>query len=151
MSSMKKNKGFNYIILGVLFVLIILILLIIAIIPNGSDSVWGNRLDEVSKYPISDDTINKIKDSLESSSSISKTSISITGTIINVFITFNDDINKDKAKTYPVRILESLNENELKSYDVQVYLLKENEDDSFPIIGYKHKTSNEFSYSHVGE
>ena len=77
-----------------------------------------------------------------------KVTIRDSGRILNVTITVADNITRDVAKGYAVKSLEALTDDEARYYDVQFYLVKNNEEaKEFPIIGYKIPTADHITWT----
>ena len=75
--------------------------------------------------------------------------VQIEGRLINFMITVNDDTSISSSKELSKIVKDNFTESELKFYDIQVYVLDSgaNETSTYPIIGYKHKTTEDFVWS----
>lgn len=116
---------------------------------GGSGEVYGNRLDGIDKVPVSEGYLNDIENALKEDEHVSKASSHIEGRLINFMVTVTDDTKIDSAKKLSKIIKDNFTESELAFYDIQVYILDSgaNETSSYPIIGYKHKTTEDFVWS----
>lgn len=143
MKFIKRNK--NIIIsLVVFFVLILLCLQIKNILfPNDGLAVYGNRLD--GKVELNEKLDTNIKKLLPEGAT--KVTVRDSGRIINITITVADDITRDVAKSYAVKALEALTDEEKNYYDVQFFLVKNTEATEFPIIGYKIPTAENITWT----
>ena len=89
-----------------------------------------------------------MKASLKENEGVTEVSTRLQGKIVNVIITVSDDVTKENAKKIANGILEHLDEDQLKFYDIQVFLKKENEElNDFPIIGYKQNNEEGFTWT----
>jgi len=106
---------------------------------------YGDRLDnlvEVEKSTLTD-MANKVKEN-ESVKDVTSTA---SGRIINIIITVNDEVGLSAAKKIGESVKEFLTEENIANYDIQVFLKKESEaENDFPIIGYKAKERDNFSW-----
>lgn len=116
---------------------------------GGSGEVYGNRLEGIEKVPVSEGYLNDIENALKENASVTKVSSHIEGRLINFMITVNDDTSISSSKELSKIVKDNFTESELKFYDIQVYVLDSgaNETSTYPIIGYKHKTTEDFVWS----
>ena len=147
MKYIKKNKLTVFII--VIFVLIVILgaYLYSLFFGSGKES-YGNRLDGIEEVEITEDQYDDMKTSLKENEGVTEVSTRLQGKIVNVTITVSDDVTKDNAKKIANGILEFLDEEQLKFYDIQVFVKKENEElNDFPIIGYKQNNEEGFTWT----
>ena len=116
---------------------------------GGSGEVYGNRLEGIEKVPVSEGYLNDIEYALKENASVTKVISHIEGRLINFMITVNDDTSISSSKELSKIVKDNFTESELKFYDIQVYVLDSgaNETSTYPIIGYKHKTTEDFVWS----
>lgn len=116
---------------------------------GGSGEVYGNRLEGIEKVPVSEGYLNDIEKTLKENEKVTKVSSHIEGRLINFMITVNDDTSISSSKELAKIVKDNFTESELKFYDIQVYVLDSgaNETSTYPIIGYKHKTTEDFVWS----
>lgn len=147
MDFIKRNKS------TIIAIIIFLILIVLAVqiknifFPSEGKALYGNRLDGIENVKITDNKKSSTKDTLTEDGMVSKASVRLSGKIIEVSITVNDDVSVKSAKSLSNKVLESLSDKEKEYYDIQVFITKENETSDFPIIGYKHHSKNEFSWT----
>ena len=133
MKFIKRNKSI-ILSLIVFFVLILLCIQVKNILfPNDGLAVYGDRLD--GKVAITKNLDKKILDILPEG--VSKISVRDSGRILNIRVTVDESITKEVAKTYATQALGALSDAELSYYDIQFFLVKDDEAEGFPIIGYK--------------
>lgn len=140
---MKIIKKYKWLLM-VLVVLLIIVLTIIYFVFYNTKSNYGNRLEGINKVLIKEDLKNDLKSTLLSLSEVDKVNIDVKGKIINIIIIVNDDVNIDKAYQIADSTLIKFSDEILAFYDLQFFVNQKAEsiDHSFPIIGYKNKTSN---------
>ena len=146
MNFIKRNKF--TIIAIVIFLLFVALLIVVKnfFFPNSADALYGNRLDGIEEVEISDSTIDEVKEKL-SEESVSSTTARISGRTVEIIITANDDVSLETAKTYVDKAIEPFSEEEKGYYDFQVFVKKNTEANDFPIIGYRHRTSDKFTWT----
>ena len=145
MDFLKKNK-FTIIAVIVFLILVLLIAQVTNFLSPGEEkAIYGNRLEN--KVKISESTKKAIKQNLESDGIVTKSSVRISGRIIDIMATVNSETDKNAAKNLTNKITEKLTKNELKYYDIQLFVKKDTTSDDFPIIGYKHHNKDGFSWT----
>ncbi len=144
MEFIKKNK----ILVSLLVIAIVFFAAIMIIIFSNlsiGNNEYGNRLDNIEKYPISDETINEIKTDISSYEKVTSVSYNLEGKLANFILTVDDSLEEETAKNYANKILENLSDDVKSYYDIQVLVDSDNkESEVYPIIGYKHKTTDMF-------
>lgn len=148
MKYIKKNKLTVFII--AIFVLIVLVgaYLYNLLFSSGRREAYGNRLDGIENVEITKDQYDKVKDKLKENESVIKVSTDLKGKIVNIIMTVKDDVTKDNAKKIASTALSEFDEEQLKFYDIQIFVKKDNEElNDFPIIGYKQNGKEGLSWS----
>ncbi len=144
MEFIKKNK----ILVSLLVIAIVFFAAIMIIIFSNlsiGNNEYGNRLDNIEKYPISDEAINEIKTDISSYEKVTSVSYNLEGKLANFILTVDDSLEEETAKNYANKILENLSDDVKSYYDIQVLVDSDNEESEvYPIIGYKHKTTDMF-------
>lgn len=144
MEFIKKNK----ILVSLLVIAIVFFAAIMIIIFSNlsiGNNEYGNRLDDIEKYPISDEAINEIKTDISSYEKVTSVSYNLEGKLANFILTVDDSLEEETAKNYANKILENLSDDVKSYYDIQVLVDSDNEESEvYPIIGYKHKTTDMF-------
>ena len=134
---------------GLFFGILLVFFIIFFVVPAFGDNNYGPRLDDEDKYKISSSTINDIKDTVGSKDGVTKVTYHKEGRILNFTIKLEDSVKLDTAKTYAKEVTDKISKKNLKYYDVQVFLDSKGED--FPIIGYRAKGNDDFSWGNAGE
>lgn len=144
MEFIKKNK----ILVSLLVIAIVFFAAIMIIIFSNlsiGNNEYGNRLDNIEKYPISDEVINEIKTDISSYEKVTSVSYNLEGKLANFILTVDDSLEEETAKNYANKILDNLSDDVKNYYDIQVLVDSDNEESEvYPIIGYKHKTTDMF-------
>lgn len=146
MEVVKNNKSI-FIILGIIFIFLIVVLIgVKAFFPSGN--AYGDRLKGIDKVSFSDKEIQKLEKEISSRDKIKKVSIDIKGRLINIILTVEKDADLGDMKDHCKDKLELFDEDELKYYDIQFYIINvSDKEEHFPAIGYKHKTSESIEWS----
>lgn len=148
MKYIKKNKLTVFII--VIFVLIVIVgaYLYNLLFSSGSREAYGNRLDGIENVEIKDKQYDSIEKKLKENEGVTKVTASLQGKIVNIIITVKDEVTKDTAKNIATLSLEEFDEEQLKFYDIQIFVKKDNETlNDFPIIGYKQNGKTGLTWS----
>lgn len=146
------NKHKKGCIIGfIVFIAIILIFFtIFFIIPAFGNNTYGDRLDGIEEHQISNSTVKEIEESLQNEDGVINVAYREEGRILNFTIMVENDLNLDTAKGYTKLITDSISKKNQKYYDIQVFFNTKEDSDVYPIAGYKHKTSDEFSWGNAG-
>lgn len=118
---------------------------------GGNGDKYGTRLDGIKDVPLSDSYLNEISSEVKDEKIVSKATIDVEGRLVNVIITVNDNTPIDDAKKLSGIVKDNFTEDELAFYDVQIFIVDsgKNKESAYPIIGYKHKTSDVFVWSNT--
>ena len=148
MKYIKKNKLTVFII--AIFVIVVIVggYLYNILFASGRSGIYGNRLDGIDEVEISDKQYKSIKSKLEENENVTKVTTDLKGKIVNIIITVKDEVTKDVAKTIAADSLTEFDEDQLKFYDIQIFVKKDNEElNDFPIIGYKQNGKEGLTWS----
>ncbi len=148
MKFIKKHKVL-FICLGVLIILFVIAFIGIKniIYPDDSKSKYGDRLDGIENVKISDDAISKIKEEIGKNEGFSDVKYELTGKTVKIFVTVDDTVDITKSKSSSEAILSNLTDEQKAYYDIQYYVTCSGENELYPIIGSKHKTSEAFVWT----
>lgn len=151
MKFIKKHKKGVIITAIVLVIVILLFALIQILLPNSTKNSCGNRVSDIKNHPISDETINKLKETLTSSSRVNSVSYSTVCRTMSFVVTVESGVERDSAKTLVEKITDNLDESITSYYDIEVYFKSlDSENKSYPFMAYKNKNSETFSYTNAG-
>ena len=132
---------------GIAFLVIFFLIIIwLFIVPVFSNNKYGDRLDGIDKHKISSDTVNDIESSLKGNDKVKDVTYNNEGRILNFVITVSNDMSADDAKKLGDTILDKISDDDKECYDIQILIDTEEDNDNYPIAGYKHKTEDNFTY-----
>lgn len=143
----KEHKAVVIAVVLMLMIVVCAFLVKIAFFTNSKNAVYGNRLDKIESVKVVKGQMKKIEDKVTSDEIASDASVSTQGRIINVLITVNDDASLDAAKGLSKKVLEELDDDQKKYFDIQIFIKKDKETNDFPIIGYKHCDKEDFAWT----
>ena len=117
-----KNKVL--IVLGLILIICLIAILIVTFsyFFGGSESVYGDRLDEIENYPIEDSFVSEYIANLESDEMINSVSFDSKGRIIYIIIDFVGDTSLVEAQSKAAASLQQINENILSYHDIMFTL-----------------------------
>ena len=144
----KKKKDIVIILIGLGLIVLIILLFVLLNNDLGSDSsaIYGDRLDGISSVKISNSDKEEITKNIEESDKTESVEVSVQGKILNVNIIIKKDTSRDDAKALANLVTDKLSDDEKKFYDIQIFIDKE-DDEAFPIIGYRHHGKTDFSWT----
>lgn len=145
----RKSKSQNNIVLWVLLSVLLVCFISIAFLfykyfyAGTSSTKYGDRLEEIEKYPLSDTLEEDIKSLYTETTSINKVTVKTQGRIIYITLDFKESIKVTEAQDLAIKSLEKIGEENLSYYDVQFLLSYsgEEENENFPVFGSKSATS----------
>lgn len=107
---------------------------------NGKDK-YGNRLDGIENYQITDERQSSIKDKLVENTKVKTSSITITGRIIYIDISFETNVELVEAETIASELLNDFSDEEKSYYDFNITLKQDatSTSDGFLISGAHNK------------
>ena len=146
----KEHKK-QCIISGIIFlVLFFAIIIWLFIVPVFSNNKYGDRLKDIENHEISSSSIDKIENTLKENQQVKDVTYHNEGRILNFIITVSNEMTSDDAKKLCDTISENLSDDDKSYYDIQVLIDTEEENENYPIAGYKHKTEDKFEYGRDG-
>ena len=146
MNIIKKNKK------ATIIVIIFLILMIIAgnvmnVFFTKGTAVYGDRLDGIEEVKLTEAKQKVITTSLKEKTEVITATSRLSGRILEIIISVTPETTLEQAKAVTSVILENLEEKEIEFYDIQLFVEKTEESTQFPIIGYKNRESETFSWT----
>ncbi len=128
-------------------VVIVFIVLLAAFKDSGdTEALYGNRLDDVKEYPVKTSTLKKIESEIKKTDKVETVTSRVQGRIVVVDIIIKKETSRDDAKLLADIVANDLSEKQKELYDVQIFIDKD-DDATFPIIGYRHKKKDAFSWT----
>ncbi len=110
---------------------------------GAGNNKYGDRLDDIDKYPLSKTLEDDIKSVFSENSEVSKTTVNVEGKVIYINIDFGTSLKVSQAQDIAVKALDKIGEDNLKYYDVQFILTYSGteENENFPVFGSKSSSS----------
>lgn len=144
LSFIKKHKKRLIIIFVILFVLLIIFWsfnkFINYLSPSSKQSVYGDRCDNVKKYPVKDDTKKAIKDLMAGYENVTLSKIDVKCKLIDITINFDADKDDEFVAGLGSELLNAIPENIKNNYDIELFITSSNKEDAtYPRIGTHHK------------
>lgn len=141
MKKLKKIWQENSV-LFVLFSILIICLVAIFIVfvtyfVGGSKSKYGDRLDNIEKYPFNEKEIKELTTKIKENESIKDIEVRTSGKIIYLHFAFDSKVTLEEAKGIAIESLEYFDEKTLSFYDLQYYIKADSTDktDGFLLMG----------------
>lgn len=143
---MKKIKQFykEHRVFTILMAIVIVCVILIATvliqcfyIGNGTDK-YGNRLDGIEKYEISEARQSDFENNIANNDKVMKADLILQGRIVYVTLQFEQSVSLEEAKSIALKSLDEFSEEEQKYYDF-MFTLKQDVvgSDGFVISGAK--------------
>lgn len=151
---MKKNKIVEYVkknskvvtIVGICILVVIALLLVKDLFMfDEFTAIYGTRLNGINKYKISANQKSNAEEKIKKD--VKKVKVRVSGRIVNVLVTTNNDTSLDDAKNISARVLEEFRDDQKKYYDFQFFIENDENKDQYPIMGYKHHAKNDISWT----
>lgn len=132
-----KNKVL--IVLGIILIICFIAIIIVTVsyFFGGSESVYGDRLEDIENYPIEDSFIDEYIANLEADEMINSVSFDVRGRIIYIDIDFVGDTSLVEAQSKAAASIEQFSEETLIYYDINFTLTSASTENSegFTIMG----------------
>lgn len=144
MKKLLKNKK-KVILIVVLIIFAVLLILFVKSFFASQDRVYGNRLEGASKVNLSKSTMEEMANVFKDVPGVTKTSYRENGKIIHLLVDVSANTDFNKLKEVSSKVRESLNKSQKTFYDVEVFFFGDG--DIYPVIGYLHKSEEEFVWS----
>lgn len=147
MSKRRKNQDIKVII--ALLVILLVCALVIGFgfwkffYSGAGSSKYGDRLEEIEKYPLDDNLETKIKSVYTGNDNVGKVDVTVEGRVIYINIDFVKSIKVSSAQSLAIKSLNEIGEKNLGYYDVQYILTYSGteENNNFPVFGAKSSSS----------
>lgn len=108
-----------------------------------SSTKYGERLDGIENYPLSETLEKDIQDLYKDNTEIDKVTVTNEGKIVYITINFKQSIKVSTAQDLAIKSLEKIGEKNLTYYDIQYILTYSGteENTNFPVFGSKSASS----------
>lgn len=149
----KEHRIFSILMAVVIVCLILLGTLLVQCFYTGNKDKYEDRLEDISKYEIKDERLDKIEKKISEIKDVKKVNIYITGRIIYTEITFVGETDKLAAENAAILSLDEFSTEEKTYYDFHFQLEKEETKTSegFLIQGCRNSNGNGFSWNNDRE
>lgn len=138
----------NYKLIIVALIIIVIFILGLFIYKNIFKENSSNRLENIEKYKLTKKEINSVNDKINELKNIDSIDVYTNNKIIKIFVELKEDVDFEDVEEVSNELLESFKEDNLKFYDVEIFIDSQNDDSKvYPKIGYKHKTNSEFTWN----
>ena len=144
-----KRKKYTIILLLIFVLLVFLGVKVKEILmPDEGKASYGDRLEEIENYPISDEVYNKIMEEYGKNENVKQINHHLQGRIVKFFITVDDKVSVKDARSLGDKIITYFDEAILGYYSIQIYVQKADKTlNNFPIIGMKDPLSTSVSWT----
>ena len=136
MKFIKNNK----LLIALLVIAIAFLAAIVIIIFNNIS--LGTKSECKNEYSVSDELITPIKEEIGNFDKVESLTYDVKCKLVNFIIKVDQSLSIEDARNYAGRIIERLNDETKKNYDIQVLIDSAVESEIYPIAGYKHKSSD---------
>lgn len=115
---------------------------------NNDKAAYGNRLDGIENYQLTDSEIEKVKNNMKADEDVIEVEYRQEGRIINIRLKVKDTLTDDNARKMCSEFMKNFTEKQLSFFSVQFYVYKDDATKKdFPIIGYKHYGNKNISWT----
>lgn len=140
-----RNNKVLLVLLGILAVcfIVIAILFYKYFYAGAGGTKYGNRLNDIDKYPLSTNLIEDIKSLYTDNSKVGTIKVNTEGRVIYINMDFKETLKVNEAESLAEKALEKIGEQNLTYYDVHFILTYsgEEENENFPLFGAKSSNS----------
>lgn len=139
----RKNKILVVLVSILVMCFIAICVVVVTYFFGGSETVYGDRLKDIDKYPITEDFKNEYTSSLEEDADILDVTFNTKGRVIYIRIKYADDFSLVEAQSKASASLSKFTDNILSYYDINFSLLSDEttNSDGFAIMGAKNVNS----------
>lgn len=139
----------------IIAIIVIVVLLVIAgslflvarsFLKNGNEgTIYGDRLDGIDKVGLKNESLDKIIGEMKKNQYVKSANYRVEGRTINFQVDVAKGTSVANAKKVSLPILPGLTEDEKSFYSIQVFVTckEDSENESYPLNGYKHRTSSD--------
>lgn len=154
----KRRKQSNAILWVLIFILLVCFVAIGYVFytyfyAGTSSTKYGNRLDDISNYPLPETLESDIKNLYKDEAIISDVKYERQGRIIYIRLDFGEPTSSSNAQNLALKSLDLIGETNLTYYEVQYILFYKGEEESnnFPMFGAKSVNSLKVVWSEKHE
>ncbi len=139
-----ENKVLLFLAIILILWLVAFIVIIVIFFYGSSESVYGNRLDNIQDKPITDTLKNDITTTFTKDNLASNVTINVKGAIIYVNVTCNDGVKLTDVKQVSESIIKLFSESLLNNYDIDfmINVPKDDKGKSHMVMGVRNANSD---------
>ena len=144
----KENRVLFVLAVVILVSLIAIVIGLLSYFYSKDGDKYGNRLDGIEKYPVSENISADIKSLFETG--VESVKVNIDGKIINIIIDVSNGVSKTDAQGFAVKSLEKFSEEIKGFYDIEFLITCKSlteETTMYPMFGYKNSKKTNISWS----
>lgn len=146
-NELKQNKFTTIVFCIFLGLFLIGWLLFGLVMPKNGKPIYGNRLEGIEEVKVTEEQTADLVRELKSKDYVANASTHISGRIINVIVETKEGTKTSTAKTLGKVVLKAFDKDQLKFYDIQLFLNNENDNaKGYPLIGYKNSADKDFVF-----
>jgi len=143
----KENKIVILFAIVVTLILLVLFLMIYPLYSTRSGNEYGDRLEGIKEVAINDNVNSEIKSYFESTEKVKSVKTNLKGKLYNITLTTNDGVSVNEIADISDNITTNFDEEQLKLYDIQIFISSTNENETKSIVGYKSKNTDKFIWT----
>lgn len=143
----KENKIAVLFAIVVILIIVVLLLMIMPLYSSRSGSDYGDRLEGIKDVAIEDSVNSEIEEYFKSTEKTKSVKTNLKGKLYNITITVNDGVDVNEIADISNDVLSKFDEQQLKFYDIQIFIKNDNEESPRSIVGYKNKNTDTFIWT----
>lgn len=148
MKFVKEHKVLLIVVGVILILFIVCFVILYKMFFSYGDDKYGDRLKNIKDLQISNYTVSKIETELKELENVESVKYKLSGKLISVIFNVEASLEKDLAKEYGDKVLEYFTDEEKNNYDIQIFMTCSSEEENeFPIIGYKKASKEALTWS----
>ena len=154
LSFLKKHKKKVSVIAVILVILIICFVALHKMLaylnPDSKESVYGDRCELTESIMITDERKDTVEEAVKGYEKMELSTVDVKCNLIDIIVNVDTSVDVKKVKEMSDKIIEAFTKEELKYYDLELWInwTGEGSDEKAPMIGTKHKVINGESNSH---
>ena len=147
MKFIKSHKTLCIILAIIIIFLVAGMALFFKLSPDSSKDAYGTRLTDIEKYPIDQERMQAMSTEFQELDGVQSVNYTVNGRRINITIKLGAEVQKETAIQYANKTLEYFTDEIKSYYDMQIFLITDEESEIYPIIGSKHKTRSTYVWN----
>ncbi len=154
LSFLKKHKKKVTILAVIVIILIICFVALHKMVaylnPDSKESVYGDRCELTESIMITDERKEAVKVAVKGFEKMELSTVDVKCNLIDIIVNVDASVDVKKVKEMSDKLLEAFTKEELKYYDLELWInwTGEGSGEKTPMIGTKHKVINGESNSH---